>query len=1060
MDFIQRLQTMLTPDQGYTRSELFRLRNNVARRPKLSGQVFKCIQDLGISRIKRRTTRGGKCVKLKTFKIKTIVSNRCSTWYVNSSKNTCDLIRICTSKTIECLKLLKTALLNARSICNKSEDIKDFIVDNDIDILCITETWLSGDDRDNIVIAQITPPGYAIYQKARKGKGGGVAVILKDSLRVKQKSGGRCSSFEHIELLISTPAQYVRLVVVYRPPSCSKTGTNCTVFGEEFENYIADLITSSGNLLITGDFNFHYQDNNNQDANKFRSLLSSISLQQHVTEATHDSGHVLDLIITRISELDIQHLQVHPSALSDHSAITFTLPLNKPKTDKQKITVRKWKDVDIQALCCDLRDSDLIAAPNSDLDTLIEQYNNTINNIMNSHAPPIEKILSIRRHAPWYNDEIKRAKTARRKAERNWRSNKLTISHDLFKTEHYRVINLNKEAKIQYYRQQFEDCGTDQKKIFTVAEKLLFRKQSRSLPCYDNPSDLANNFASFFTNKIKKANEDILKSQPANPEEYSKTLNNSPPLLNHFQPVTEQQIRQIITASNSKSCALDPLPTHLLKSCVDVLLTPICNIINSSIASGKVPTALKHATITPILKKPSLDKDDFKSYRPISNLPYVSKILEKTVVKQLNDHIEKYGLQEPLQSAYRQNHSTETALVKVFNDLLCCMDTKQSVMLVLLDLSAAFDTVDHNIMLDRLHHNCGITDTCLQWLSSYFSDRTQSVVIDGLSSSPHALTTGVPQGSVVGPFTFPQYLQPVSEIAKNYHTSVHFYADDTQLYRSFNLNSYNETKSDVECCVEKVKLWMASNMLKFNDAKTEYLTIGSPYNVKHCPSEMNTIKVGSHEITACNSARNIGCVMDTHLTMQAHINSVSRACYHQLRNIANNRRYLTLDTTKTLVHALVCSRIDSLNALYFGLPDNIIHKLQVIQNNAARVIAQKKKRDHITETLYNLHWLPIRFRIDYKINLLTFKCLNGLAPQYLADLITYRCPARALRSADRALLTEPRSRTTYGDRAFSICAPRLWNKLPSDLCNISDIDTFKLKLKTHLFKTAFSSILN
>jgi len=219
-----------------------------------------------------------------------------------------------------------------------------------------------------------------------------------------------------------------------------------------------------------------------------------------------------------------------------------------------------------------------------------------------------------------------------------------------------------------------------------------------------------------------------------------------------------------------------------LKSASTNVLPFIVNLINSSLISGTVPNCLKQAIVRPLLKKPGLDTNELSNYRPVSNLPFIGKLLEKVVLSQIHNYLSQYDLYTKFQSAYRQYHSTETALLRVHNDILTSIDRKEEVILVLLDLSAALDTIDHSILLNRLETRYGIKGLALNWFKSYLEGRSQSVCVDNILSEPSELICGVPQGSVLGPVLFTLYSAPLEDIIKKHNLNLMIYADDTQLY--------------------------------------------------------------------------------------------------------------------------------------------------------------------------------------------------------------------------------------------------------------------------------------
>ena len=242
------------------------------------------------------------------------------------------------------------------------------------------------------------------------------------------------------------------------------------------------------------------------------------------------------------------------------------------------------------------------------------------------------------------------------------------------------------------------------------------------------------------------------------------------------------------------------------------------------------------------------------------------------------------------------------------------------------------------------------------------------------------------------------------------------------------------------------------NKLKLNDDKSEFIIFGS----RHALSKVTTcqIRVGQLLIPKSSSVQNIGATFDCTLRNTDQVNKVCKSAWFRLYRIGKIRKYLSVNQAKTVIHTLVTSTIDCNNGLLLGAPQSLIAKLQLVQNAAARLITHSKKSDHVTPLLCSLHWLPISKRIIFKVLLLVYKSLHGEGPRYLLDLLSRNCPTRPLRSSnDSSRLVIPRSRlVTYGDRAFSIQAPRLWNMLPVSIRNANSTGSFKSQLKTHLFK--------
>ena len=475
------------------------------------------------------------------------------------------------------------------------------------------------------------------------------------------------------------------------------------------------------------------------------------------------------------------------------------------------------------------------------------------------------------------------------------------------------------------------------------------------------------------------------------------------------------------------------------------MTVPITNIINKCLIDG-MPDEMKAAIITPILKKSSLDSETLKSYRPISNMSFLSKLLERVVADRLIAHMRENYLYMPLQSAYRQNCSTETALLHVHDSVIRSIDERKGVILLILLILL------HAILLNTLSNTIGIKDRCLSWFAAYLQHRQYTVLIAGEQSKPHKLTCGVPLGSVLGPLLFTNYMTPLASMLKLHGMTYHLYADDTQLFQEFSLSDNTSPEIAIrkmERCVISIRQWMKTNMLNLNDDKTEILIIRQKSAHQHLIPESEIIS--NTNVIPNTHARNLGVTFDCNMSLERHVTNISRTAYYHLHSIGRIRRYLDQGHTKQLVHALVISRIDCCNSLLNGLSVAVVEKLQRVQNVCARVILIRSKRDHVTPMLLELHWLPVKCRITFKTLLLTFKSLHGLAPTYLSALLSPYCPTRSLRSSDQLLLNQPTSRTKIGERSFSCAAPRAWNQLPLAVRQCASVNQFKVALKTHLF---------
>jgi hypothetical protein len=823
-------------------------------------------------------------------------------------------------------------LLNARSICNKSEAIIDFIATHKLSILAVCETWLTGSDiYDQTVITSCSPIGFTTLNWPRSHKRGGGLMVLYDE-KLSLKKNDEC--FNTLDLK-STVLEYglfqvvcycdtITCCLIYRPP-----GANLSQFFSIFTK-MCEILLKFDQLIIMGDFNLPQKQF--EEDSSFMSIITAFQLQQLVREATHESGHTLDLIITRMESRYLGG-QVHiVEGISDHKGILVEAETCISNESVQSTidpvkTIRNFKLFEINAFCLAVHDEVVnpilvkFANPQNiwePLSTISSsefsfELNRLLSLVLNRFAPWTEINIKKGKRIPWWNFSCQENKKQLRRLERTWRKMPLTVNREIYlrarKEYHLHLTSVRSEF-IKKRIIKFED---EPRKYWQLVNSLLGRERVKVLP--NLPEDtLADNFNKYFNEKITKIRESIVVPQGNVEYQHYQVLQ----MLLSFGDVTGADVVSCLRSMSLKPNKLDILPTWLFKSTSQVLMPVLVCWVNCILKNG-LPEHYKHSIITPLMKSKTLNPNELCSYRPVANFPTLVKIVEKLISHKIMSHLERNNLLDPFQSAYRTDHSCETVILSILNDVYTAIDRGEITLLIMLDMSAAFDTVDHGLLLRKLE--ClGIGGDALQWLKNYLNNRAHSTEVCGKTSDSLPLTMGVPQGSVLGPLLFTIYIRDLGELIQELGFQYYIYADDTQFMVNVKPSEISHGIKKIEDGLIAIEQWTSRNFLKLNPSKLEIIALGNKEQLKKIPN--SDIIINGKTFTLKPVVRNLGVWIDCGLKFRQHVDKICRTAYSNLRSLHHLRRSLSNSQLSKFVHALVLSHIEWCPAVLYGIEKN------------------------------------------------------------------------------------------------------------------------------------------
>ena len=937
---------------------------------------------------------------------------------------------------------IKVGHLNVRSLKNRIHHtlVKETVLLHKFDIFTISESWLDNTVSDT----KLDILGYALYRQDRQiSKGGGVCVFVKNNIKVSllPDISAINNGFQQLWLQVQlNKCKSLVLCVAYRPPNSLPS-----LLTDYFMPNVILAMSKCKDLIVLGDLNCDMLQESKRETRVLLEVCSNLNLHQIITAPTRITDNtqtLIDVIITSNRNL-ISSSDVLLSSISDHSLPYAVLNLKSPRCKPTYVTVRSFKTYSKELFV-----NDLSLVPWHIVDTFddvndkLDVFNKLFMDVLDVHAP-VKRIKLKSRPNPFVTSEIralmKTRDTWHRKAVRS-NDNRDWNGYRFFRQEVKKEL---RAAEKEYVRSELTSNSGNSRSLWKTINKCLPRKSCSSTHEL-NSVKLANTFNEYFTSLGSSiAAETCGIATDFNLEATCPQRSATPPETQFcFREVSETEVANVVYIPANKAAGPDKLPARVIKDGLFVILSTITSMINCSFTTSNFPQEWKIAEVIPIPKLG--DKELACNNRPISLLPVMSKICERLAHGQYNNFLCSEGKLSVHQNGNRKLHSTETALLKVTDDILKAMDEKLITIMVLIDFSKAFDSINHETLLNKLW-NIGMAPSALKWFSSYLTNISQKVRLGESLSQRLPLSHGVPQGSILGPLMFTVYVNDLPSSVVNCKPEC--YVDDSKLYVSFVLNDLFSAIGQINKDLDQLCSWCCGNSLLINPEKTKVLAFGTRQRLQQLPGF--SIKLLSKQIEPTRVAKDLGVHLDSCLSYTHHVDKTVSSCMYSLFQINRVKHLLDRKTLLLVIHSLVFSRLFYCSSVWSNTSKENVKKLQLVQNFAARIVVGLRKYDHVSPALKELKWLNITDQLYLRDAVLVFKSLHHLTPYYLSEKFKRNSEVHSRVTRNVNDLHLPLCRLVTGQRTFSFRGAKLWNSLPPEIKSEQTLKSFKHKLHKH-----------
>lgn len=910
-------------------------------------------------------------------------------------------------------------------------------------LIFLSETHVSGD----IEPAELNVKGYQMVNcLTNNRRTGGVMALIREDMKYKIRST-QCEQGYLWLLSVEVNIGRIKYLcsVIYHPPQAENAK-----FIDCFSEYLGSVSLFGGVNIIVGDFNFDLLKTSFY-GDKLLSTVYMNGFAQIVdspTRITERSQTLIDYIVTNSRMLSFKvHLTPR---ISDHCILSIHPDVETIRDRDVLVTSRSMKNYNIDRLQDGLLNT-LWTNDSNDVNVLADSFIESVADILNVMCPKEQRVFKQKyMNKVWITGDVKTNMQVRDNLYVRAVNERNSEVWEEYKRMRNKVVRQIRTEKERHFLEVIDNNRENSREMWKNLKQLLPEKKCLSAPyeiCFENDTTsdeglIVHNFNKYFVNSIEEIVSRI--PQYAHPDEAIFDIPRLNTEFSRYDQLTMTKLKGILKNLKNVGGGLSGVSKKVLLDVCDVVGNRLLNVVNASLSTGQFPDKWKESIVIPVAK--ILNTKNYKEFRPINTVEIYEKVLEITVKEQLCKYCDDNNILVVNQSGFREEHSCETVIVNTCDIFKKEMDRGNYVIAVFLDFKRAFETVDRNILLQKL--SCmGLKDNVLSWFKSYLSNRQQRVKFKNCVSESLYVRHGVPQGTVLGPLLFLLYINDLVRVIDG--CSIELFADDTMIYLAGrNLEGMQQT---INRNLEKIFEWLCINKLCINTSKSKFCLFGKKHSLNDVNIEEINIVINNDQIKHESYIKYLGVILDANLNFCRHAEYITRKFSKKVSFISRIGDQLSMGTKLLLYNSIAAPHLSFCSTLLYGLPACKIDQIQIVQNRAMRTVLKCNRYTPIATMLNVSNLLSVKENILVSSYVFIFKLKNKMLPSYICDrFVAFRdIHDHGTRNCDDFVLLD-KCNTNLMLNSVLHRGVYNFNMLPKSVKDCRDLNVFKKLVKAHV----------